>query len=65
MRYRHLRRAAVVAAVAVGGLAVTSVAQAVLTQQPVKNNPFVGEIDAASGRHYLSFTRNSTGHPKD
>lgn len=65
MRYRHLRRAAVVAAVAVGGLAVTAVAQAVLTQQPVKNNPYVGEIYSQADGTYLSFTRNSTGHPKD
>jgi hypothetical protein len=37
----------------------------VLTQQPVKNNPFVGEIAGQQDGATLTFTRNSTAHPKD
>lgn len=65
MRYRYARRAAVVAAVAIGALAVTSIAQAVLTQVPVKNSPAVGETSGWEDGTYLTFTRNSTAHPKD
>ena len=65
MGTRKLRRGALVAAVVAGALGVTAVAYADLTQTPVKNNPYVGEIYSAADGTYLSFTRNSIGHPKD
>jgi hypothetical protein len=65
MGTRKLRRGALVAAVVAGALGVTAVAYADLTQTPVKNNPYVGEIDGFQNDTYLAFTRNSTAHPKD
>src|SRR6476469_6838428 len=65
MGTRKPRRGALVAAVVAGALGVTAVAYADLTQTPVKNNPYVGEIYSAADGTYLSFTRNSSGHPKD
>ncbi len=65
MGTRKLRRGALVAAVVAGALGVTAVAYADLTQTPVKNNPYVGEVYGYGNDTYLTFTRNSTAHPKD
>ncbi len=65
MRWSHVRRVLLPAAVLAGLLAAAGPAQADLTQVPVKNNPFVNEIYGAASDTWLVFTRNSTAHPRD